>query len=160
MGGVLIGGLLIWPRIESLCLTGGQVAEAAVVDGKVSLEGRTYLVRTYVSADYGAHLFPSSVLRGHPVAAAAYIRGADDAPLTETIPTCIRVQHGGEVIERRARFTLHGPSGGSAYTEITSGICDLPEWQPGDSVRVWLRLTVNERPYLIDIGEATIASVG
>jgi hypothetical protein len=64
------------------------------------------------------------------------------------------------VIERRARFTVHGPSRGSTYTEITSGIWDLPEWQPGDSVRVWLRLMVKERAWVIDLGEATIASVG
>jgi hypothetical protein len=115
-----------------------------------------------VSADYGAYLFPGGFLRGHPVAVSVRISGADDAGLTEVSPQCIRVLHAGNSIERRAQ--VGGYSGtranGNAYTEMFCGIRDLPEWSPGDSVRAWLRLTVKGRPYVIDLGEATINSVG
>ena len=159
---VLIGALVVWPRIESLCLDGGPASELAVSNGRVSVEGRPYLVTAYVSADYGAYLFPGSFLRGHPVAVGVYIRGADDAALPDVSPSCIGIRHNGESIERRARSAVRSESraDGSPYVEMTSGIGGLPEWTPGDVVRVWLRVTVKGRPYVIDVGETTINSVG
>jgi len=159
---LLVSGLVVWPRIESLCLESGAATEVAVSDGSVSIEGRTYLVTSYVSADYGAYLFPGGFLRGHPVAVGVRIRGADDAVLTELSPKCIRVSHEIESTQRRAQVVLYNGSvaNGSPYAEVTSGIRDLPEWKPGDTVQVWLRLTVKGRPYVIDVGETTISSVG
>src|SRR5204863_8145585 len=86
---LLASGLVVWPRIESLCLESGAATDVAISDGSVSIEGRTYLVTSYVSADYGAYLFPGGFLRGHPVAVGVRIRGADDAVLTELSPKCI-----------------------------------------------------------------------
>ncbi len=159
---LLIGGLVVWPRIESLCLESGAATEVAVSDGRVSIEGRTYLVRSYVSADYGAYIFPGGFLRGHPVAVGVYIRGAEDAALPEVTPKCIRALHDGDSIERCAQVVLYNGSvaNGSPYAEVTSGIRDLPEWKPGDTVQVWLRLTAKGRQYVIDVGETTISSVG
>jgi hypothetical protein len=76
------------------------------------------------------------------VAVGVYIRGADDAALSEIDPRCIRADHSGESIERRAVFAVSGGSraDGRPYVEMSSGIRDLPEWNPGDTVRVWLRL--------------------
>jgi hypothetical protein len=159
---VLIGGLVVWPRLESLCPDGGPATEVAVSDGRITVEGRTYLVGSHVSADYGAYLFPGGFLRGHPVAVGVYIRAADDGALPEVSPSCIGIQHDGEAIERRAWSSVRGESraNGSPYTEVTSGIRDLPEWKPGDSVRVWTRLRVGNRPYLLDMGETVVNSVG
>jgi hypothetical protein len=159
---VLVGGLVVWPRVEFLCLEGGPATELALADGRVSVEGRTYVVKSYVSADYGAYLFPASVLRGHPVAVGVFIRGTDDAPLSEVTPSCIGIQHDRESIERRARTAVRNESraDGSPYVEMTSGISDLPEWKPGDTVRVWLRLAVRGRAYVLDVGETMISSVG
>src|SRR5437868_1351614 len=94
MAAAAIGGLVVWPRIEALCPQAEAATEVAVSDGRVSLEGRTYLVTSYVSADYGAYLFPGGFLSGHPVAVGAFIRGADDAGLNDVIPTCIGIRHG------------------------------------------------------------------
>jgi len=158
---LLISGLVVWPRIESLCLESGAATDVAVSDGSVSIEGRTYLVTSYVSADYGAYLFPGGFLRGHSVAVGVYIRGADDAVLTEISPRCIRVSHAGDSIQRRAQVGMYKGSrtDGSPYAELTSGIRDLPEWKPGGAAQVWLRLTVKGRPYVIDVGETTISTV-
>lgn len=160
VGVVLIGGLVVWPRIESLCVIGGPATEIAVSDGRVTVEGRMYLVRSYVSADYGAYIFPGGFLRGHPVAVGVSIRGADDAALPEVSPSCVGIRHGQEAIERRARTAVRSESrsDGSPYVEMTIGIADLPEWKPGDGVRVSLRVTVKGRPYVIDVGETTINS--
>jgi hypothetical protein len=162
IGVVLVAGLLVWPRIESACLGEAPATETAVTGGRLSVEGRTYLVASYISADYGAYIFPGGFLRGHPVAVGVYIRGADDGALPEVSPRCIRVEHAGESVERQAHFGVRSESrsDGSPYVEITSGIRDLPEWKPGDTVRVWLRLNVNGRPYVIDVGDAPINSVG
>jgi hypothetical protein len=161
VGVVLGGGLVVWPRIESLCVIGGPATELAVRDGKVSIEGRTYLVESYASADYGAYIFPGGFLRGHPVAVGVYIRGADDAALPEVSPSCVGIQHGQETIERRARTAVRteSRSDGSPYIEVSSGIADLPEWKPGDGVRVWVRLTVKGQRYVIAVGDTTINSV-
>jgi hypothetical protein len=161
VGAVLIGGCVIWPRVQSLCLGGATATEAAVTEGRVSLEGRTYVVRSYVSADYGTYIFPGGFLRGHPVAVAVSIRAADDGALPEVGPRCIRVEHAGESIERRAAYMVRdlSRSDGSPYVEVSSGIQDLPEWKPGDAVRIWLRLTVKGRPYVIDVGDAPVNSV-
>ena len=159
---LLTGGLVVWPRVESLCLERGAATEAAVSDGRVSLEGRTYLVTSYVSADYGAYIFPGGFLRGHPVAVGAFIRGADDAGLNDVIPTCIGIRHGGESIERRAsppRVREESRADRSPYVEMATGIRDLPEWKPGDTVQVRLRLTVKGHAYVIDVGETTINAV-
>jgi hypothetical protein len=158
---VLVGGFVVWPRVESLCLEGRAATEAGVREGGISVEGRTYLVAPYVSADYGAYLFPGGFLRGHPVAVAVRIRAADDAGLTEITPKCIRVSHNGDSIERRAQVGLYNGSrsDGSGYAEVIGGIRDLPEWTPGDTVHVWVRLTVRGRNYMIDVGETTISSV-
>ena len=161
LGAVLFGGCVIWPRVQSLCLGEAPAAEATVANGKVVLEGRTYLVRSYVSADYGAYLFPGGFMRGHPVAVGVYMRATDDGALPEASPRCIRVEHAGESIEKRAHSIVREESraDGSPYVEVSSGIQDLPEWKPGDTVRIWLRLTVNGRSYVIDVGDAPVNSV-
>ena len=161
LGTALIGGCVIWPRVQSLCLGEAPATNAAVSDGKVTIEARTYLVRSYVSADYGAYVFPGGFLRGHPVAVGVYMRAADDGALPEISPRCIRAEHAGESIEKRTHVTVRDESraDGSPYVEVASGIRDLPEWKPGDTVRVWLRLTVNGRPYVIDVGDAPVSSV-
>lgn len=161
LGAVLIGGCAVWPRVQSLCLGEATATEAAVSGGRVNLEGRTYLVRSYVSADYGAYVFPGGFLRGHPVAVGVSMRADDDGALPEVGPRCIRVEHASERIERRASYMVRDWSraDGSPYVEVSSGIQDLPEWKPGDMVRIWLRLTVKGRPYVIDVGDAPINSV-
>lgn len=157
---LLSGGLWLRARIEDMCppasATATQVRSAPT---GLSIQGRTYLFRAGASADYGAHMFPVNVGRGHPVAVSVDVTTADGGPISELRATCIRVRHANEVIERPvhvASRTDTPPGGNMRHYFIAAATGSIPEWPPGETLNITLRLVVGDIEYEVDVGETVV----
>ena len=160
---LVVGAPWTYARIDESCFDRGAPLAVDAGPGTLSVGARAYNFRPSANADYGAYIFPGGLLRGHAVTAGVSIRSGDNGSLPEIRPLCVRVRHASETIERRAivgASTDRRPDGTAVVTLGAYAKGSLPEWRPGDVVRIWLLSSIGDEEYLVDLGETPIASVG